>query len=296
MAQKKGIIFGVVAAVVVLIAVVAVVGLTIVNNRAETEMTRNVDETLRAAGMAETVTYDSIDVQSGRGTVRIEGLRMEDPSQPTRIRADSVSLRIPPTEALALVRNPESAEISNAKLTVSGMEMDVPETAMALSMNTANMEISGRLSQELAGGNPMVLLQQLDAIDFSADGIAFEPGPAMLAQLQMQGGATWLADEDNRRIEEINLASTISPEQIEITNLDFTAPFLTASGSSSIGINQMMQPIPEAMDYRVEEIAPELRQQFTMVASMMGMTVPAEGPFSFTYRLDETGNPEFTIE
>jgi hypothetical protein len=259
-------------------------------------MTRNVDETLRAAGMAETVTYDSIDVQSGRGTVRIEGLRMEDPSQPTRIRADSVSLRIPPTEALALVRNPESAEISNAKLTVSGMEMDVPETAMALSMNTANMEISGRLSQELAGGNPMVLLQQLDAIDFSADGIAFEPGPAMLAQLQMQGGATWLADLDNRRIEEISLASTISPEQIEITNLDFTAPFLTASGSSSIGINQMMQPIPEAMDYRVEEIAPELRQQFTMVASMMGMTVPAEGPFSFTYRLDETGNPEFTIE
>lgn len=296
MTKKSGIILGVVGAVVVLIAVVAVVGLSIVNNRAETEVTRNVDETLRAAGMSETVTYDSINVQSGRGTVRIHGLRMEDPSQPTRIRADSVSLQIPPTEALTLVQNPGNAEISNAKLTVSGMEMDVPETAMALSMNSGEMELRGRLNQQLAGGNPMVLLQQLDAIDLSADGIAFEPGPAMLAQLQMQGGATWIADEENRRIEEINLSSAISPEGIEITNLDFTSPFLTAAGSSSLGINQMMQPVPEAMDYRVEEIAPELRQQFTMFASMMGMTVPAEGPFSFTYRLDETGNPEFSIE
>ena len=177
------------------------------------------------------------------------------------------------------------------------MEMDVPEMAMALSMNTAEMEIAGQLSQQLvAGGTPMVLLQQLDTVDLSADGITFDPGPAMLAQLQMQGGAEWLGDKENRRIEEINFASTISPERIEITNLDLTAPFLTASGSSSLAINQMMQPVPEAMDYRIEEITPELRQQFTMVASMMGMTVPAEGAFSFAYRLDDDGNPEFSIE
>lgn len=100
MTKTRRVIVFVPAVVLVLLAVITVAGLSIVNNHAETEIARNVDDTLRSSGQKETVTYDSIDVRAGQGTVRILGLRMEDPSQPVHIRAGSVSFRVSPAEAL----------------------------------------------------------------------------------------------------------------------------------------------------------------------------------------------------
>jgi hypothetical protein len=296
MTKTSRIVLIVLATVLVLLAVITVAGLSIVNNRAEAEFTRNVDETLRASGLTETVTYDSIDVRAGRGTVRILGLRMEDPSQPVHIRAGSVSFRVSPSEALGLVQNPERAELSRAKITLEAMEMAVPVNTTSLSMDSAELEVTGRLSQHLAGANPQLLLRQLDTVGLQADGIVFTPDPEMLAQLQRQGSPDWIADEKNHAIETIDFSSVVSPERIEITRFDIAAPFLTASGSSSLKLDETMRPTTESLEYRIEEMAPELRNQFSMIASMMGATVPEEGPFSFVYDLDETGTPRFSIE
>lgn len=175
------------------------------------------------------------------------------------------------------------------KITLEAMEMTVPMNTTSLSMDSAELEVTGRLSRHLAEVNPQLLLRQLDTVGLRADGIVFTPDPEMLAQLQRQGSPDYTIDT-------IDFSSVVSPERIEITRFDIAAPFLTASGSSSLKLDEMMRPTTESLEYRIEEMAPELRNQFSMVASMMGATVPEEGPFSFVYDLDERGTPRFSVE
>lgn len=294
MAKKSTVIIGVVVAIVVVVAVGAFIALQIVNTRAETEIARNIDQTIQSSGMGDSISYGSVDVQAARGTVTITDLAIDSPDDTTSIRANRISVRVPPGEAAALASNPSTATISEVAIQLEGMSLDSPTAQVGFTAASSSIEVKGTLSQKLQG-DPVAILNDVDSIAFSADEMEIKPGEMMLAQMQMQG-ATWMADEENRRIDHVAFDAALSPDQMELTGVDFESPMLSATGEGVIAISPMLQPMPQSMKYEVSEIHPELRQQVTMMASMFGMSVPAEGGFTFEYTLGADGMPAFTIE
>lgn len=295
MARKATTIFIIFGAIVLVVAVGGFIALNVINTRAESELANEIDRNLQASGMGEVITYGDVVVQSARGTVEITDLRIADPMQPLQIAAGSVSISVPPTEAVAFVQNPDTASFSRADIAVADVELSAPGTEMNVAIDSASLEIAGTISAALSDGDLATILRDVDSMSLTASDMTYQPGAAMLAQMQMMGGAEWITDKENRRIESVSIDTEFDPDRITVRSLDFSSPVLTTSGSGSLAIDEMMQPTPEEMVYRVESAHPEIRQQFAMTASMFGLTVPEDGPFTVTFSTGAAG-PEFTIE
>lgn len=291
MGRKSTVISVTVIAIILCIAVAAAIVLNVVNARAERELTTQLDENLQALGMDEAITYGEVIVQSGRGVVQITDLRVSHPLQPTQISAERVSVSVPPLEAVALIRNSEAASLSQADLNVADLTVSFSEIGAGMTVESATLSLTGALSAELAGGDITTVLSDLDTINLSASEVAFEPGAAMLGQIQMILGGEWLNEEANRRIESMGLEVELRSDRISVPEIAITSPLLTASGSGTFGINAMMQPIPEEMNYRVASMHPDIRREL----AWFGLNVPEDGAFTISYALGANG-PELTIE
>lgn len=294
MTKKTTVIIGVIVGVIVLIGVVALIALNVINSRAEEEITQGLEEALRSSGMQDVIGYQSVDVQAATGTVTVNGVSIAAPDQTMNVTAARVSLSVPPGEITAFVNDPNTATFSKVDIEAQEIDLAAPDEQMGFTATSAILQLSGALSQRLQS-DPTTFLTDVDSIAFTTKELELQPSEMMIAQMQMQG-ATWIAEEENRRIDSMTVNADISPEEITLTEIAFDSPILKASGDGSLAINEMLQPVPRSMRYEVSEIHPELRQQFAMMGSMLGLVVPEEGGFTFNLTTDANGYPSFSIE
>jgi hypothetical protein len=248
-----------VATVLVVVIVAGVIALDIVNRRAEREIARSLEESIERSGMAEYVTYDSIDVQAARGTMTIRGASFVDPYGGVSFEAGEVAISAPPAELVALMQNPETATLARASTAIEDSRISSGAAGTGdLTIDSLDLDVRGQFSQNM-GPRPIDVISRADSISLDLDGIVATPPDEMLQQFAM-GPDSPLADADNWTIDEF------------------------------------MQPVPNSAKFSVEEIDPQLRAMITEGASMFGAKIPADGSFVFRFEIGDDGMPQITVE
>lgn len=283
----------IVVTVVVVLAVAGIVAIDLVNRRAEREVTESIDETIRAGGMGDYVSYGSVDVQSARGTMEIAQVRITQPMQGLTMEFDSVSFAAPPAELVALMRNPETATLSRATMNVRGANIAGQPGAGDIYFGSLDLDVTGEFSQNI-GGNPMAALSSMESMSLAMADLRMTPNEMMIAQLSM-GGETPLSDEENWRVDTLDMDARVEDESIVVDSFDVTSPLVDLGAVGSIGLNEYMEPMPERAEITVREIDPALREMVSGGMMMFGLEVPAEGTFVFSYVLGSDGYPQFEI-
>jgi hypothetical protein len=153
MTRKNWIITASIAGGIVVVAAIAVlVVLNTVNTRAEKQVREELDAAIAESPVAEALSYESLDVQSGRGRVTLRGVSLEEEGQ--AIAADTVSVRLPRGEAIALVRNPQDATITDITVEAANVESSSEIDGSSVRLATLGFSAQGNVPTALFGENP----------------------------------------------------------------------------------------------------------------------------------------------
>lgn len=90
-----------------------------VNRRAEVRIAAQVDEAIADSPMADSVSYNKINVEARRGSVEITDVAFEQ--EGVILPADAVDVRLPRSEALALAQNQEDVTLTDVTATIAGI-------------------------------------------------------------------------------------------------------------------------------------------------------------------------------
>lgn len=283
----------IVITVLVVIGVAGVIAIDIVNRRAERELTQSIDDTIRTNGLGDIVRYGSVDVQSARGTMQITDMSLSEPGQSMQIEADSVSFSAPPAQLVALLRDPEGATLTRATMAIRETTIVGQPGSGNISIGSLDVDLRGSFSQDM-GSDPLTALSSMESMSIALADLRVSPTEMMMAQLSM-GGDSPLSDEENWRVDSMNMDARMDGLSIVVDAFDVSSPLVDIGAVGSIGLNEYMEPMPERAEITVREIDPVLREMMSGRMMMFGLEVPAEGTFVFSYALGSDGYPQFEI-
>lgn len=286
--------FIVAGAVVAGLALIAVIGIFAANAILGSEAKKQANSYLSNSVFAEDVSYEDIQVNVATGTVTVIGARFNDTSSGSEYTAKRVSLSVPPTEALAFAQNPETAKLSRAKAVIEGFAWAKAEKGMSASANKLDVEAKGTFSQEILGGNTAAIVDALSSLRISADGVVAVPGKEISDLIAAFGGQETEALSEVT-VKKFDFDAKREGNEYTLKTMKIDSPMVGADGTGSMTLGAGNAPTAIDVTLKVSEADASVRGAFSSVAMFMGQTVPENGPFNFSFKMDENGAPVLTI-
>ncbi len=173
--------------IAVLVVVIAVVAIPVVNKQASTMLSDTLKDQIALQGLEETLTYDSIMVDSTHGTVSVQGITVQNIPNVSKVTIDTVMATIPVMEIISFARSPEEGIISDVHLTISGvgMAMSVEGADFLLDLGTSEIQVNGRLDMDfienILSGTVDPKLPQVETVSLSVDRVNLNSTSATLS-------------------------------------------------------------------------------------------------------------------
>lgn len=288
---KKVAIIGVTAIVVIVVA--GIITLDIVNRRAEEEIARSVDDSIAMSGMDDYIAHGEIDVRSARGTMSIGDVSYADPVQGVTVEAEELSFTAPQNELIAMMRDPDTATLSQATMIVRNATIAGQPGTGEITIASLDVEVTGSFSQQM-GPDPISTLSSMESMSLSLDDLKITPTEEMIARFTT-GGESPLSEEANWRVDTITLEAHVENNSLLLDAVDIASPLFDLGARATIALSEYTQPIPETVEITVNEIDPALRDVVRAGGTMFGLQIPNEGPFVFAYALGADGYPRLEI-
>ncbi len=278
MAQKPGGRKLLIALIVVVVIVgIVAVGLSIVNRRAESEVEAALQEGLQQHGMAQNLSYQRLDVHSGRGKIRLTDFSFDEPGGGFSVDGSEITVAVPPTEAAAMARD-TAAHLSRIDLSAKGVVFAVPG-AEELKAGSLSVRARGDLAPDLFDLPPQEILQRLSRIEI---------------ELKDLGAGDLLSGQE--AIEGIDAVIDLSPDQIDVSRLRIDSREMRATASLKAALSPATEPVGIDGTFEVEELSQSLRSTLGLLLQQAGQMIPLEGPFTIQLKTDTDGTLSITVE
>ena len=326
--KGRGCLFTVILVVVLAVAI-WFIGISIVNNKAESVVDEMVQERVSLAGLP--LEYGEFTVNIAQGQIGLTALKFPLAKEST-ITADMIEIKVSPKElitfALGKTSGLSTASVYAERFAYSDKEMEVtfsvatlnlegnldlsfPEDSLIRKADLATQEVQYTIAEGLSvaskemqiavKGNLNATLLQKDfneilddvwSIDLKATGGTILPDAQMVAQLGMFASASpWIADPNNWKFDFLEVEARSLENAIVLDSLIFASPLMEASGTLSLprGNSQAV-----SMKLNVDKLHSQVRTELAPIALFMGQEIPAEA-FEFDFAWDGNGFPLITF-
>ena len=279
-------------------ALVVAVGLFVVNARLEKAVVGSIDQAILSVGPNELFAYDSVDVQSARGTVRMNGIVYRRPDMAAVFEAASFAISAKPWELVMLAQSGGASALSEISGALEDFRIRFQVDGGAVQLQHGRARVSGNFTESAVSQGVEALVATIEAIDVSFREISVTPGDRMLQRIQTGMQHTpWLADEANWSAASVELQARRDGSVVVVDRFAVDAALAQVHAQGRGTLNTLGEPVPEEGRIVVERMHPELRRQVRETGSFyFGIQIPEEGTFTVNYARDEQGVPGFNVE
>ncbi len=146
----------------------------------------------------------------------------------------------------------------------------------------------GGLFFEDLSGDPLAMLARLDEVRIEATNGNLELPENVKAGLQAVFGAdSTVMDTASWAIEHVGMQLQGSAHQLGVEDLVLRSPLFDLKGSMDLPLDAEASGSTLSVALEVEDLNAEIRTQLAPFARMLGQSLPAEGPFTFS--LEQVG-------
>lgn len=231
----------------------------------------------------------SLLLNNGSGTlsevdISMEGLTYESP-QALGVSLGYATLVVTGGLSSAV---PEDSYVSHGAL--RGRNVRVWDKSSGFAFETEGLygTFQGGLFFGDLSGDPLAMLAELDEVRIEATNGALEPPQELKRGLEAVFGAgSTVVDTASWAIEHIGMQLESDGKQLGVGDLTLRSPLLDAQGSMDLPLDADAPGSKLSVALEVEDLNAELRTQLAPFARMLGQSLPAEGPFTFS--LEQVG-------
>jgi len=226
---------------------------------------------------------------SGISRAKVDMEQLQFTSAETAVQAEHATVQIRGTIDL---NRPEDSVIREAQITAVKAHFVDPESPVAFSADSLELDISGKLTMQTLEKDFSGILDDIAYIDLKASGGALLPDEQTMAQLGMFTMVSpWIANTDNWGFDSIDLQARSLEESVAIDTFALSAPLMDATGKAELP-RDGEGPLALSMD--IQELNSDVRAELAPIAQFMGQQIP-EGSFSFEFDWSGVGMPAFTL-
>ncbi|MFZ7134709.1 MAG: hypothetical protein ACOWWR_20375 [Eubacteriales bacterium] len=258
--SKKTLILGIALGALAVIVVAFFIIISFLNNRAEEEISEKVDQAIIESRLDGILSYKNIDVSSVKGTIEVEGISFNDPD--LSFDADSVSVKLPVSEVMSLVKKPDDTIITDIFVQINGLNLTDTAQEISLAQNKWELRFQGNIHTGYFGDTPEVVPEDFDPkisfISINSTGTTLKSSIG-----EMKLGKTGFEAKGNFRladIEEASLSDEYSSliKKMEAVSISFSGYTLDLEDemkeSILMSLNMLFGPVPFLEDPRNWEI------------------------------------------
>jgi len=139
--MKKGII--IIASITIVLIIAGLIGLSIINNKADKEITTILDDAINQYLPEDAAEYGDVTVNTLKGEVEISDFSYTDGI--TKMKFDNISLSLPPSEAIALATNIETATLTEIKVQAKDLIISSESESTDIEFGDLNLELRGEI-------------------------------------------------------------------------------------------------------------------------------------------------------
>lgn len=293
--KKKPLIIG--GVVVVVLVALALVGLQVVNSRIEEEVSGRLDSAIKQSEMEEFVSYEKVNASAAQGKIDVMEVRFDSvPGMGSSMKAERLSIKVPPGEAVSFINDPQGATLSTAGVKARNMSMKNEQSGDSFEIGSLNFTAEGELGRELMSMSPLLIMDRLSSMELHVKDTVFTPGRGFMQQMQTVPGARALVAEGALEVKSMDLDMDLSPSKMSVKELAIDSGLMTIDGNMDMDFDEMMKTKAVSGKIDFEKLHEEMRKNLTAIFAGMGAEIPEEGAFTLDFNFPEDGMPSVTVE
>ncbi len=133
--------------IIIILAVIVLIGISVLNNTVEDQLAKQFDSFLSSAGITDSQGYDEIESDAVNGTIALKGVSFDLEEQNLTLKADTIQIRVIPSEVVGMAVNKKSGAISQARVLGDMIELSVPDSDVSTKMSSMDLTVFGDVGQ-----------------------------------------------------------------------------------------------------------------------------------------------------